>query len=220
MCNTQNDANAQYCKSCGYIFEDFSNTGTMTNPTPHQLEQPSNDFSPSVENSSQTPPTTSTDFPLFVVSRPILTSLTPGILYIIIISFFASATGFGLYSLGVIAIFILLGTLPVLFGPRKYEFYNDSLRIKKMVGGQSEIPYSNLEIHDYQEGRRPRIILSETDERRAITIPGNPTNNELGEDLNQFLHKKLKKYIPRSAGQQSSPSDTQSTKAEDATRQP
>jgi hypothetical protein len=85
--------------------------------------------------------------------------------------------------------------------------------MSKIIGRDSEIPYSELEIRDYSKGRRPRIILSAAGQGRSIVIPGNPTNGELGEDLNQFLQKKLKKFDPHSGTpQQSKPSwDTGTT---------
>jgi hypothetical protein len=47
---------------------------------------------------------------------------------------------------------------------------------------------------------------------RLIAIPGNPTNSALGEDLNQFLQKKLKKYDPHPGSpQQSKPSSDTGT---------
>ncbi len=74
----------------------------------------------------------------------------------------------------------------------------------KIIGGDSEIPYTGLEVYDYRAGRKPRIVLSAAGQRRPIVISGNPMNKELGEDLNQFLSKKVKKYIPQSRNQQQS----------------
>ena len=202
MCNTLNAQDAQSCKYCGYIFEDFSNTGT-SNTTPPQWPQPSSNNFAATPPADAIPnqPTVSTGSPLFVVSRSMLSSLAPGIVYLVFVAIFSVASGFSIYSLGVIVIFILVATVPVLFTPRKYEFYDGSLRITKIIGGTSEIPYSDLEIQDYPMKRRPRIILSVAGQRRSIIIPGNPTSAELGEDLNQFLHKKLKRYDPNPRSQ-------------------
>jgi len=89
--------------------------------------------------------------------------------------------------------------------------------MSKVIGGSSEIPYSDLEILDYSKGRRPQIILATKGQRRRILIPGNPTNGELGVDLNQFLEKKLKKFEPHPREQQSVSSDVE--KDDDATEQ-
>ena len=86
-------------------------------------------------------------------------------------------------------VFILVGFVPILFTTRRYEFFDGSLRMSKIIGGSSEMLYSDLEIRDFSKGRRPQIILSAMGKRRAIVIPGNPTNGGLGEDLNQFLQK-------------------------------
>lgn len=214
MCDTMNDQNAQSCKYCGYIFEDFSNT-SVSNITPQQWQQPSSNIfsSPPPTDAIPIQPTASTGSPLFIISKSILSSLAPGIVYLVFVAIFSTASGFSVYSLGVIVIFILVAAVPVLFTPRKYEFYDGSLRITKIIGGASEISYSDLEIHDYPMKRRPRIILSTIGPRRSIIIPGNPTNGELGEDLNQFLRKKLRKY----GTQQSTPSSDSSTSADDNT---
>ena len=87
----------------------------------------------------------------------------------------------------------------------------------KIIGGVSEIPYSELEILDYSKERRSQIILATVGQRRRIVIPGNPTNTVLGEDLSQFLQKKLKKYDPHSREQPSVSSD--SPNDDDATKQ-
>ena len=108
----------------------------------------------------------------------------------------------------------MIAFAPLLFTTRKYEFFDDSLRMSKVIGGSSEILYSDLEILDHSKGRRPQIILATVGQRRRILIPGNPTNGELGEDLNQFLQKKLKKYDPLSREQSSDAAND-----DDATKQ-
>ena len=215
MCNTLNEQDAQSCKYCGYIFEDFSNS-TVINPSPMPEQQPPSDsFSPLPIDTTPIQPTISTGSALFTVSKSIFSSLVPGIIYLLFVALISSASGFSIYSLGVIVIFILVALAPILFAPRNYEFYDDSLRITKIIGNATNIPYADLEIRDYPSNRRPRIILSVVGKRRSIIIPGNPTSAQLGEDLNQFLHKKLKNYNTKSQP----PSDA-SANSNDETSQP
>ncbi|MHB8567737.1 MAG: zinc ribbon domain-containing protein [Nitrososphaerales archaeon] len=208
MCGTQNDQDAKACKYCGYIFEDFSSAG-MNNPVPRQSQ--SSSLPPA--DMPNVPPATSTGTPLFVASKSILASLAPGIFYLAFIFLINSATSFSVYSVGLIALFIAVGFVPILFTSRKYEFYDGSLRMVKIIGGSSEIPYSDMVIHDSPAKRKPRIVLSAVGQRRPFMIPGNPTNEQLGEDLNQFLHKKLKTYDPH-AGKQEQPSPSSEEPAE------
>ena len=216
MCDTLNDSNAQTCKSCGYIFEDFSTTG-VSNP-PQWEKSWGTSTAPPAANDFSIPPTISTGSPLFLVSKSLLRSLGQGIVYLLFIAIFTLGTSISVYSLGVIALFILIAFAPPLFTTRKYEFFDNSLRMSKVIGGSSEIAYSDLEILDYSKGRRPQIILATVGQRRRIMIPGNPTNGALGEDLNQFLQKKLKKYDPHSGEQSTASSDA--TKDDDTTKLP
>ena len=216
MCDTLNAQEAQSCKYCGYIFEDFSNTA-INNPAPQPWQQPSSTNSPSPQiDTTPIQPAVSTGSPLFVASKSIASSLAPGIIYLVFVAIFSTASGFSIYSIGVIVIFILVATVPVLFTPRKYEFYDNSLHITKIIGGASDIPYSDLEIQDYPTRRRPRIVLSVVGQRRAIIIPGNPSSG--GEDLNQFLHKKLKIYNPNPKSQQPVPSSDTATSDDEDTQ--
>jgi hypothetical protein len=211
MCNTSNDQSAQSCKYCGYIFEDFSNTG-VNSPSP-QWGQPSNNSFPvaPTDTFAAPSPTVSTGAPLFVVSKSLLSAILPGIIYLVFIFLFTTAGGLNIYSLGVIILFIVIAFVPSLFAPRKYEFYDGSLRITKIIGKDSEIQYSELEIHDNPMKRRPQIILSAVGQRRSIIIPGNPTNDQLGEDLNKFLQKKVKKHNSHPGEQQPTPSSDAGT---------
>ena len=215
MCDTLNDSGAQTCKSCGYIFEDFSST-VMSNPPQWEKPWGTNTSTPAA-NDFSVPPTISTGSPIFLVSKSLLRFLGQGIVYLLFIALFTLGTSISVYSLGVIGLFILIAFAPLLFTTRKYEFFDDSLRMSKVIGGSSEIPYSDLEILDYSKGRKPQIILETMGQRRRILIPGNPTNAVLGEDLNQFLQKKLKKYDPHPREQQSVSSDVE--KDDDATEQ-
>ena len=89
----------------------------------------------------------------------------------------------------------MIAFAPLLFITRKYEFFDDSLRMSKVIGGSSEILYSDLEILDHSKGRRPQIILATVGQRRRILIPGNPTNGELGEDHEPVPSKELNRPI-------------------------
>ena len=214
MCGTSNDQSAQSCKYCGFLFEDFGNQGISTGSgSSHPLPQQQEEQPPSINTIPAPSPTdtfgmssstTSAGTPLFTVSKSLLGSIGPSIAYLVFILFFATTTSFSSLSIAIVVIFVLIAILPVLFSPRKYEFYDSLLRMHKIIGGDSEIPYTGLEVHDYRAGRRPRIVLSAAGQRRPIVISGNPMNKELGEDLNQFLSKKVKKYIPEPGNQQQS----------------
>ena len=212
MCGTSNDQNAQSCKYCGFLFEDFGNAGIRTSgdrsnpiPPPQQEQPPSINTIPSREdNFGMSTSPTSTGTPLFTVSKSLLGSIVPSIVYLVFILFVTTTTSFSLLSVAFIAIFILISVLPALFTPRKYEFYDSLLRMHKIIGGDSDIPYTSLEVRDYRAGRRPQIALLSAEQKRPIVIPGNPANKELGEDLNQFLSKKLKKSNPQAGDQQQS----------------
>ncbi|MGI0091730.1 MAG: hypothetical protein ACREBS_08475 [Nitrososphaerales archaeon] len=223
MCETRNDENAQSCKYCGYIFEDFSTPQATTQgngnrypaPSKQEEEEPAGISTahplPSTENTLPAPSPSATistgSSPLFVVSRSVFSSVAPAILiYLVLFTLATSMAGLDLFSVSIIIIFILISILSFLFSTRRYEFYDSSLRMHKIIGGDSEVSYDDLEIYDSPTGRRARIILSAKGHRRPMAIPRNPTNKELGQDLNQFLRKKLKKYSPETARQQSTPS--------------
>jgi hypothetical protein len=228
MCGTKNDANAQACSFCGYIFEDYSSTGSnaVTSSTgsfssmPSALPQPSKqaasspsrgyDAPPRVDSPDQTNPIPATpsyssnpsanslSTPLFVVSRSLLATLAPTIGYLVFIALFTLIGGLSLITIAVVVVFLIAAVVPSLFSPRRFEFYDNSLRMHKTIGSDTEIQYSDLSLYDVPQGRRSRITLSAAGQNRPIVIPGNPTNKELGMDLNQFLNSKLKK---RSVGQ-------------------
>ncbi|MDG7001355.1 MAG: hypothetical protein JRN15_19840 [Nitrososphaerota archaeon] len=204
LCGTKNDQKSKSCKNCGYVFiDDFGSSSVDTSSesnlasSPHEEQDlwktnlstplPSTDTSP-VSSAS------SSGAPLYVVSKPLLGSIAPVLLYIVLIFFLTGGTNFSILSIGIIAIFVVAAIFQVLVSTRKYEFYDDSLRMHKTIGGDSEVQYSQLEKYDYPVGRRPRLVLSAAGHRRPIVIPGNPSNGEQGVDLNQFLTKKLKKH--------------------------
>ncbi len=229
MCGTMNKERAQSCKYCGYLFEDPSNQSVWTStnsgypPSQQKEEQPPSSIATippaSASDGFHIPPssTTLSGSPLFVVSKPLLASILPSIGYLVFFLLLSSITTISFDSIALIAVFVLILFLPVLFTPRKYEFYDSSVRIHKTIGGDSEILYSEMAIYDRPIGRRPKIFLSVPGRRGPMAIPGNPMNKELGEDLNQFLRKKVKKYTPQSGNQQKStgPSDADTTMSTD-----
>ncbi len=92
---------------------------------------------------------------------------------------------------------VLVAVVPALFSPRRFEFYDDAIKIHKILGGDSEIPYSNISLLDYPaRGRSQQVVLSIAGQRRPLVIGKNPTNQSLGMDLKQFLNSKLKKPEP------------------------
>jgi hypothetical protein len=216
MCGTMNDQSAKSCSFCGYLFEDYGTPGVSANDSKMAAQSsvtPLNMVSPPSSQEPVTPayPSTATSSgsPLFVVSRSILASVGPGLaylLFIVVISLFSSIS---IFSLALIAFLLLASVVPVLFTPRKFEFFDDSLRIHKIIGGDSEFQYSDLTMSDSPVRRRPQIILSAVGQRRPIVIQGNPTNKELGIDLKQFLNSKLKK--PETPQNAKSPADETST---------
>jgi hypothetical protein len=212
MCGTKNDSGAQACKFCGYIFENFTTnqlntTDKYESSTINQVPPPSDALSTPKVNAGLpqaadlSSSTISTDpyssmtsgTPLFVARKSIVSSLVPSIAYLAFILFATVSSGFSLYSLGIILFFILVFTLPTLFSPRKFEFYDDRLVLHKTIGADKVIPYSDLTYNFVQRGRRSQIVLSSISGKiRQVLIPGNPTNKEMGMDLRQFLDKKLK----------------------------
>ncbi len=210
MCGTQNDQNAQSCKYCGYLFEDFGTTGADTPSFSAPLQTPQEPTVYNVATSSETnppsalpdsTPSMSSDSPLFVVSRSLIASVVPSIIYLAFVAAIGLFT-LSLYAIGYLAFFFLIAFVPALFSPRKYEFFDSSLRIHKTIGGDSDIAYSDLTLYDSRTGRRPRIVLSAAGQRRSIIISGNPTNSQLGQSLSQFLEGKLKKYNPKETTEQ------------------
>lgn len=132
-----------------------------------------------------------------MVSRSILTALLPALLYLLVFTFLGFIS-FSISSILYLAFFIVIALVPTLFSPRKYEFYDNSLKIHKIIGGDTEHSYSDMTLYGIRGmGRRSQITLVVTGKRGATVIPGNPTNQELGKDLYQFLETKLKKYNPK-----------------------
>lgn len=208
MCGTKNSQDATTCKSCGYTFEQFSvndagNVSDQNEPshafdtepiessttlnTEPMASSPSFDTRPMA---STPPPTVPTGVPLFTISKSILGSIIPLIIYILFIGL--SGLFLSLYFAIFIAIFVLMTVVPMLTSPRKFEFYSDSLRLHKIVGGDSEILYSNMTLYEYP--RRGQIGLIVEGQRRPIVVSGNPMNSELNQNLKQFLEGKLKKF--------------------------
>ncbi len=211
MCGTVNDANAQSCTFCGYLFEDYG-TGTVTPPRGDASSVSENSLKnipPPMDETSEPPVASytsstmpSTGTPLYLVSRSLVSTIVPSLVYLVFIGFVGLASGFSLYTLALVAFFLIVALVPALFTPRRFEFYDDSLKIHKTIGGDSEIPYSQLSMVDYSpRGRGNQIVLSSSGQRRPIVIPKNPTNQNLNMDLKQFLTGKLKKSpTPGAAG--------------------
>ena len=212
MCGTINDPNAQSCKYCGYIFEDYAvgSSGVALNssasqPNPAQL--PSFEAgSPQQSSATEEPmptimtgrkettdPTGIAGNPSFVVTRSLVGSLVPALGYLVFISLFGAFSISDPISIVLIAVFALIVILPVLFSPRKYEFSDSNLRIHKIIGGDSEIPYSEMTLIDMPSGRRPQIALQSEGQRRPMVIPGNPENKEIVQNLKQFLETRVRK---------------------------
>jgi len=219
MCGTVNDQSAQSCTFCGYLFEDY---GTGTVSPPKASAQVENDIKPNTspltvdQNSAPmntyAPSAMSGGAPLYLVSKSLLSSVVPALVYLVFIGFVGLSSGFSLYTILLIVFFMVVALVPALLSPRRFEFYEDSLKIHKTIGGDSEVMYSNLTMVDYPtRGRNPQIVLSAEGQRRPIVIAKNPTNQNLGMDLKQFLTTKLKKTpSPGSSGSATPPAKQES----------
>jgi hypothetical protein len=203
MCGTINDARAQSCTFCGYLFEDYG-TGTVSPPKAESQvvsdSAPASPPSPMEQNpapsASYTSPIISGGAPLFLVSKSLLSTVIPSLIYLVFIGFVGLSSGFSIYTIVLIVFFLIVALVPALLAPRRFEFYDDSLKIQKTIGGTSETPYSGMTLLDSPaRGRSQQIVLSVTGQRRAIVIPKNPTNQNLNMDLKQFLTGKLKKPV-------------------------
>ncbi len=207
MCGTMNDQNAQSCSFCGYLFEDYG-TGTVTGMSPspvttgttdnnlNAVPEPSNlDATPlSSYTSPSSSPAALGGTALYVVSKSLLGSIIPALVYLFLIGSIGLFSGFSYYSIFLVVIFMLIAIVPGLFSPRRFEFYDNYLKTHKTIGGDSEIQYSELSLADYPtRGRSQQIVLSVAGQRRPIILGKNPTNQQLGMDLRQFLNSKLKK---------------------------
>ena len=208
MCETQNDQSAQSCKYCGYIFEDFNTTGadalntSSSMTTQDHIEPEINTSPPPVETNSIpaapiTPSIFSSGSAIFTVTRSLFGSIVPAIIYFLLIASLGLLT-LSLSAIFYIVFFVLIAFLPVLFTPRKYQFYETSLTIHKIIGRDTELPYSSVSLYEpVRGGRKSQVILAPEGHKRAMIIPGNPTNDALGLDLKQFLEKRLKRYDPK-----------------------
>jgi hypothetical protein len=198
MCGTINDASAQSCTFCGYLFEDYG-TGTVSPPKAESPPASDNTISTPMEQipappASYTSPVISGGAPLFLVSKTLLSTVIPSLIYLVFIGFVGLSSGFSLYTVALIAFFLIVALVPALLSPRRFEFYDDSLKIQKTIGGVSEYPYSEMTLMDPPaRGRSQQIVLSITGQRRPVIIPKNPTSQNLNMDLRQFLSGKLKK---------------------------
>ncbi len=131
---------------------------------------------------------------MFLVSKSLLSMVVPSLVYLVFIGFVGLSSGFSIYTVVLVAFFLLVALVPALLSPRRFEFYDDSLKIQKTIGKGSEYPYSEMTLLDPPaRGRGQQIVLSVTGQRRPIVIPKNPTSQNLNMDLRQFLSGKLKK---------------------------
>lgn len=208
MCGTMNDQNAQSCSFCGYLFEDYG-TGTVNQSAPQNTSPQSTPLGtentpidtglnkiPETSNRIPTLPSISStgSSPLFVVSRSILGTLVPSIIYLFLIAALGLFSTFNLYSIILVLVFVLFALVPSLMSPRRFEFYDGSMKVHKIIGGDSEYSYSNMSMLDYgARGRSQQMVLSVAGQRRPLVIGKNPKNSELGIDLKQFLNSKLSK---------------------------
>ena len=225
MCGTMNDQSAQSCTFCGYLFEDYG-TGTVS-ATPAKSEanlkvdQNLNTVPPStsegVNPGSYASTPVSTGTALYVVKKSLLTSIVPALIYLFFIGSVGLFSGYDLYSILLVVFLVLVAVVPALFAPRRFEFYDDSMKIHKIVGKESEISYSNLTLLDYPaRGRGQQVVLSAAGQRRPLVIGKNPTNQSLGMDLKQFLNSKLKKPLPPGNSDAKSSQESESSKAGDS----
>ncbi|MDA4129959.1 MAG: hypothetical protein OK457_04235 [Thaumarchaeota archaeon] len=221
MCGTQNAQSANACKFCGYIFEDFKTAGLSS--TDGNIAPPASKVSvdenlntvptnsnvenfPDISTSSTSPVSSiNTGAAVFVVSKSLLTSILPSLAYLVFVLLVTLSSGLNLYTLGIFVFFIAVAVLPQLFTPRRFEFYDDRVRVHKIIGGDSEIPYSDLTYSFFSRGKRSQIVLSSlTRRRQQLAIPSNPINKDLGMDLNKFLETKMKKPEAKTSGKNTS----------------
>lgn len=206
MCSTQNDYSAQSCKFCGYLFENYTISGANPpNYNSNSSWETKSTTETKVETEDQMSAPTSPNHtaisgssPLFMATRPLLSSILPAVIYLLILASLGSFSSLNIFTISLIAVFILIVAVPILTAPRKYMFFENSLLIHKFVGSDKKLLYSDLTLYDLPPGfKRPRIVLGVAGHTRPIGIPGNPTNKDLGESLYQFLEKSLKKQDNR-----------------------
>lgn len=192
MCDTLNQADAQTCNTCGYIFEDFKGARSFElAPRVQNSWVTSTAHSSMVNQSAQHSALTGT--PLFVSSTPTRTHMISAVataLFTVPVIFGMSHDVYS-FVLGVV-LPMAGGLFSFLFSAKKYEFFNDLLRMHSFIGRSSEIQYSDLKIQSPWRGRWRGMILSRIGKRRRIFIPTNP-KNRADESLNRFLEMKLYK---------------------------
>jgi hypothetical protein len=207
-----NDQSAQSCSFCGYLFEDFA-TGAAVNSTspsknnvendkPGELNTVPNSFEQSADSTSFTPASNSGQSPYFVVKKSIFSSIASMVVYLGFLLLVSVSSGFSIYSVALVLVFILVSIIPNLYTPRRYEFYDSSMVMHRTVGADKEIPYSELSFLDSpMGGGRQQIVLSQSggQRRRPIIIGKNPSSEQLGMDLKTFLNMKLNKNPARNA---------------------
>lgn len=214
MCGTLNDQNAQSCSFCGYLFEDYSTTN-LNQPTSQQQRTPSTlpaygDTTAPAKMPEQTPAPSqaytsdSSGSPLFTVNRSIWGTIIPSVIYLILVSALGLFSSFSLYSIVLVVFFLLIAVVPALFSPRRFDFYEDSMKVHKTIGGDAEYPYTSVSMVEYPNMRRQTrsVVLNVTGQRGQFVLGKNPTNQQLGMDLRQFLTQKLKRNDQANPGNQ------------------
>lgn len=187
MCDSLKEPDAETCKTCGYIFEDLAS---------------SLDSAPRLKNSWLAGTTVSdgslqqldsTGSPLFVSSTPMRTHMISAVTTAIVAVPVILGAGHDIYSfvLGV-ALPVAGGLVSFLFSAKKYEFFDNLLLMKGVVGRSSDVQYSELKIQRPWRGRWRGMVLSRTGKRRPMLIQSNPRDG-MGETLTHFLEKKLYK---------------------------
>jgi hypothetical protein len=198
MCNTVNDDSAESCKYCGYIFEGVSTARSATealnvNTSAAQDTQPDTIPRARSRNSSIIPSGSSATFVLKSSwkDRRNLPSVIVGVLlaafYIIINLPFSYGSSFSAETL-IFLIIPVLFVLPAFTSNKTYEFFDNSVVISG-IGSRREIPYS--EVASVAEVRG-RIYLQLKNQWRQIRVQGNTISNTSGQELAEWLSKKIK----------------------------
>lgn len=193
MCGTKNDQSAASCSFCGYLFEDYNTSGASSAPQQNQTAAPPIASPPETTSYASAPIGSTGGIPIFSVSKSFVSTLIPTVVYLVFMLLIVASTGFSIFGIAIVVIFLLIPTATTLLTPNKFEFYEDYLRTRKPVGGDAEYQYSALELYDYPTKRKERIYLSVSGTRKVILVPNNPTNKERNQDLKQFLETKVKK---------------------------
>ncbi len=192
MCNTVNDASAESCKYCGYLFEDSSLNRIQVTPNvaPQNVVPPSGVAVQPVASSPVPRPQTST--PVFVISKSWkdkrnLGSFIVPIFLVILILFSGGFDVFSLLFLIVPVVFIL----PIFLSNKTFEFYENSLIVSGGRGMQQQIQYSDIsEVKPNQRsGNSFYLVLK--NQWRGILIQGTLKAKTIDADPFTWLSRKI-----------------------------